>query len=57
MQGVKPGKVDALPLCAPPQQDKIWGLLDSCWSVLPDTRPKMIDVEDQLDLMWTHKAS
>jgi len=55
MRGVKPGKADELLTCAPPPQDEIWLLLYSCWSVPADTRPKMTDVESQLDLMWCHK--
>jgi len=54
MRGIKPGKADARLTCAPMPQDEIWLLLDKCWSVPADTRPKMIDVEGQLDLMWFH---
>jgi len=44
LNGVKPGRPDANQANAPGPQDKIWQLLDRCWTVLADARPQMTEV-------------
>jgi serine/threonine protein kinase len=49
LQGVKPGGPDASLSYAPGPQDKIWSLLSRCWAGPAEWRPRMIEVEAELD--------
>jgi len=49
MRGCKPGEPDASLDYAPGPQDKIWNLLDHCWSLSADARPQMMEVEVELE--------
>ncbi|KIM84883.1 hypothetical protein PILCRDRAFT_817698 [Piloderma croceum F 1598] len=51
IHGVKPGAPDTNIIYAPGPQDKIWELLDRCWSYQPYMRPLMKDVEAEMENM------
>jgi serine/threonine protein kinase len=48
IHGVKPGAPNTNMIYAPGPQDKIWQLLDRCWSHQPYMRPLMMDVEAEM---------
>jgi len=49
MHGIKPGAPDASLAYSPGSQDRIWNLLDNCWSIAADTRPRMMEVKAELE--------
>jgi serine/threonine protein kinase len=50
MHGVKPGGPDAGLKRGPAPHDKIWKLLDWCWSHQPQNRPQMKEVDAELEI-------
>ena len=49
MRGVKPGAPVADLPYPPEPHDKIWNLLDRCWSFSADERPRIMEVETELE--------